>query len=144
MKKIFENNEKEEETIISIFPYKNKENYWIFQKNNKHYNIGPTGEVKYSLSPLIWGIDKLMVEACKNKKIPNYESGFKLMFSLDFFLKCDVRIEYFDTLFGGWVYDIFPEYFENILSNQKVWICPHLNFYFSNPPKILYVKVDSK
>lgn len=143
MKKIFGQENDEKEKIIAIIPHKYKE-HWMFEKNNKFYNIGATGEVKLSLSPSIWGIDKLMVEACKNKNIVDYEKGFKLMFSLDFFLNCDVRVEYFDTLFGGWIYKIFPEYFTNVLEDQKVWVCPYINFYFPTPPKILYIKVDSK
>jgi hypothetical protein len=143
MKKIFEETTYEDEKIITIVPHKHN-GYWMFEKNNKFYNIGLSNEAKLNLSPLIWGIDKLMIEACKNKNIQNYEKGFKLMFSLDFFFKCDVKIEYLDTLFGGWVYKILPEYFVDVPENQKVWICPYLNFYFSNPPNILYVKVDSK
>jgi len=142
MKKIFEPEEEKKDKIITIIPHKHKE-YWMFENNNKLYNIGPTATVKFK-SPLIWGIDKLIVEACKYKNILNYEMGIKLMFSLDFFLKCDVRVEYSDTLFGGWVYEIFPEYFTDVLSDQKVWVCPYMNFYFEKPPKTLYIMVDSK
>lgn len=143
MKKIFEQDEPQQEKIITILPQKIN-NYWMFRRGNKYYNIAPANSTQIILSPIVWGIDRLMVSACKFKKIKNYEDGFRLQFSEDYILNSDVCLLYCDTLLDGWTYDIKPEKFKDVMEGQKAWMCPYLKFYFEEPPKKLYVKVDDK
>jgi hypothetical protein len=143
MKKIFEQDELQKEKIITIFPQKIN-GYWMFKQENKYYNIAPANSTQIILSPLILGVDRLMVAACQSKKIKNYENGFSLQFAEEYILNCDVLLSYSNTLLDGWTYDIIPEQYKNIIEGQKAWMCPYLKFYYNDPPKQLYVKVDSK
>ena len=66
-----------------------------------------------------------------------------LYFSESNFLDSDVRLEYKDTLFDGWIYDAFSENLK-IDETQKIWACTYLNLYFDKPPKTVYLKASKE
>lgn len=142
MTNIFGDKKKDEEDFLIISPVNHK-GYWVFEYNKKYYNIAPSHSTQLSLSPLILGIDKIMIGACHYKNI-NIDKGFYIKLSKNYFDNCDVSLNYIDTLFDGWVYGITPQLFSNVREHQKIWMCPYLKFYYNNPPASLYVEVEKK
>lgn len=142
MTNIFGDKEIKVDDALVIRPIYHK-GYWVFEHNKKYYNIAPSHATALLLSPMILGIDKIMLAACHFKNI-EIEKGFCLKVSEKYFENCDVKLDYNDTLFDGWVYDVKPECFKNVREFQKIWMCPYLKFYYNSPPQILYVKVESR
>lgn len=137
-KKIFESNE--QNNLEKVFIYKSSNNIWSFKKDNKSYGLTPALITKMTLSPSVASTDRIIQDVCKIKNIDNPENGFYLYFSEDVFFDCDVRLEYKDTLFDGWIYDVYSENLE-VNESQKIWACTYLKFYFDDPPKIVYLKI---
>lgn len=139
---IFEK-DKEDSDLKKVFIYKSSNNIWCFKKDNYSYGMSPALITQMSLSPIIASTDRVIQVSCSLKNITEPEKGFYVYFSESRFLDCDVRLEYKDTLFDGWVYDVFSENL-NVDETQKIWACPYLNFYFNSPPKIIYLKLSKK
>lgn len=127
------------ESTNKIFISKSN-NYWSFKKDNKSYTLSPSSAVRINLSPIILGADKAILNACKLKNI-NPDNGFYLIFDTNEFLDCDIRLEYKDKMFDGWIYNIFSEKLK-IDETQKIWACDYLNLYYENPPKKIYIRIE--
>lgn len=138
--KIFEK-EEENENIKKVFIYKSSNNIWSFKKDNKSYGLTPAMITRMTLSPLVSSTDRVIQDVCKLKNIQDPENGFYLYFSEDNFLDCDVKLEYKEVFFDGWVYDAHSENLQ-IQDNQKIWACTYLKLYFATPPKIVYLKIS--
>lgn len=133
---------KENNTIKKIFVKKNKRGDWCFEKDGKFYNMSPAEITKSSFSPIVAGADRLIKYGCKLKNI-NYINGIYLYFSEEEFLNCDVRMEFEEKLFDGWLYNVFSEKI-NVEKGQKAWACNYLQLYYQNPPKKVYLKIEEK
>ena len=48
---------------------------WVFERNGKNYELAPAGIMDIVLSPIVIGVDKLLVIGCKLKKIQNQTVG---------------------------------------------------------------------
>ena len=138
-----EKNEFEKIGVNVIEPFKSKDR-WIFKKNGQIYDLAPAGATQFVLSPLVVGVDKLVGIGCKLKEIKNPEEGFLLLFSKDYFANADVKFVLKEPSLNGWIYDVEPLNFVDILPGQKAWICPYLTMYFEKPPQELYLKIESK
>lgn len=116
---------------------------WKFEYKNHHYQLAPAGMTDFSLSPMIVGADRLLVTGCKLKKIPNPENGFWLLFSQEYFPNPDVRFDFKENKFNGWVYTVQEMNLKNLMEGQCAWLCPYLKFYFPEPPATLYLKIEA-
>lgn len=118
------------------FPIATKSNNFFVIHNGWPYDLSPPPIVKISLPPNIIGIDEVLREG---SKIKNINGDFVLTASDEWFFGCDVRAEYKNTELNGWVYVAKSEKLK--ISDQHVWVCPYLKFYFEEPPKILYMSI---
>lgn len=116
---------------------------WVFEHEGEMYDFAPADTTDAMLSPVIIGADRLINYGCKIKKIENYENGFMLLVSDNYFPSCDVRITHKEPLYDGWIYDVHSENLSGIMDGQKTWLCPHIKFYYPEPPPILYLQMVS-
>jgi len=111
-------------SIFVIFPYRSA-GTWVFDDAR----VGLVREPFVSGIPEM--IDKLV------EKIPNAESGFRLLFSPTpfpgFQMKLTLRREEFG---GNW-------YFCEQLGTEG-WLCPALFKYFAEAPRELFAKAERK
>lgn len=133
--KTIENNDQKKIVIKKI------QNKWYFEKNNQLYNLSPNHIRKLTLSPIISGADALINKGCEIKNINNTKEII-LLFSEEFFLNCDVRLELDDSLLDGWTYNVISEKII-VMEGQKVWACDYLNLFYEKAPKIIYIKLES-
>lgn len=126
-------------TSLKIYSKKDR---WVFEHNGSFFDLAPAGVMDFVLSPLIVGVDRLVVAGCKKKGINNPESGFYLLFSKDYFPNADVLLKYRETKADGWIYDIEGLNLD-VMQGQAAWICPYMKFYYSEPPKSLYLKLET-
>jgi hypothetical protein len=116
---------------------------WVFERNGKNYELAPAGIMDIVLSPIVIGVDKLLVIGCKLKKIQNIESGFSVLFSENYFPNVDVKFNFFEEKCNGWVYSVEEVNLKGIMTGQRAWICPYMKIYYPNPPKTIYIKIES-
>jgi|694.fasta_scaffold66707_6 hypothetical protein len=140
---IFEKNEDPDSKLNKVFIYKSSNNIWSFKKDGRSYGMTPALITQMTLSPIVASTDRVIQNVCSLKNIQNPCDGFYINFSTDIFSDCDVRLEYKDTLFDGWIYDVFSEKLK-VDETQKIWACTYLNLYFEKPPKTVYVKISEK
>lgn len=136
MKKFFKSGPNE------IRPFK-KNGKWIFELQNQTFDLAPADIVNVVLSPLIIGVDRLIVLGCEAKKIKNAENGFILIFSDQFLPASDVKLKYREAALNGWIYDVEGLNLEGVMPGQKAWICPQMGLFFSSVPLDLYLKIES-
>lgn len=127
--------------VLVIRPFQ-KNGRWLFVKDNKEYDMAPAEIMNVILSPVIVGVDRLINAGCALKGISNPQNGFLLLVSTEYFPGCDVKLTYKETKFDGWIYDISSENLD-IPIGQSSWICPYMTIYYSKPPKILYIKMET-
>lgn len=109
--------------MIIIFPYR-LHNTWMFDDEP----LGLVQEPFVSGAPEI--IDILVQE------IPNFDEGFKLLFSAIPFPGYQAELIWVKEEYNGnW-------YRWNQL-NKEGWLCPAMFKYFSEPPKKIYCKAES-
>lgn len=116
---------------------------WVFERNGKFYPFAPAVLTSATLSPVIVGTDRLINIGCKIKKVENYENGFLLLVSENYFPACDVKMSYKEPLYDGWIYDVEEVNLKGLMADQGAWLCPYIKFYYPEPPKILYLKMES-
>lgn len=123
--------------------YLNKENsIWYFEDEfKKRHTLAPAKIVEMTISPLVAGVDKAIFFACKNKNIDS-KNGLYLYFSEEEFIDCDFKLEFYQNFFDGWIYNVFSEKIK-LDFGQKVWACSYLKLYYSEPPKVIYLKIES-
>ena len=115
---------------------------WKFEYKGQMYQLAPAGMTEFTLSPMIVGADRLLVTGCKLKNIPNYENGFLLRFSQNYFPNSDVFFEYSEPKYDGWIYKVTEMNLKGLMQGQCAWLCPYLKFYFTEAPSQLYLKID--
>jgi len=128
---------------IKSFKVMKSKGKWVFERNGDIYDFAPAQLTSASLNPIVIGTDAIINIACKTKGIVDYEGGFVLLVNDNYFPMCDVRIEYIEPFYDGWVYDVLSENLQGLMPSQKTWICPYIKFYYSEPPLKLYLKMIS-
>jgi hypothetical protein len=124
-----------------IRPYISK-NRWVFDIKGKEYDMAPASIMEFVLSPLIIGADKLIAIGCQKKNISNYEKGFLLIFSENYFPNADVKFVFVETKYNGSIYSVEELNLKGFLPGQCAWMCPYMTFYYPEPPKTLYIKLE--
>lgn len=117
---------------------------WVFKHNNQTYDMAPAGVMDSVLSPLIIGADRLIALGCQMKGIENPEGGFNLLFSEEYFPNADVKFNFDQIKYNGWIYSVEELNLKGLMPGQSAWICPYMAFYYPEPPKTLYLKIESK
>jgi len=140
-----DNNDKNEFDKIGVNTIKclmhNKR--WVFEKDNTLYDMAPANITDYMLSPIVFGADRLIHAGCKLKNINNPEKGFLILFSENYFPNADVKFEFSENKFDGWTYKVKELNLKGLLPDQGAWICSYMKFYYSEPPPVLYLKMES-
>jgi hypothetical protein len=119
-----------------------KDGRWVFEINSKIYDMAPAQITEVYLSPLVIGIDKIIVSGCKIKGIKNPENGFNLLFSEQYFPNADVKFNFTEQKFNGWIYSVEELNLKGLRPDQSAWICSYMSLYFSSPPKTIYIKAE--
>lgn len=132
-----------EKMRISSFKVFKSGGRWVFEHNNDIYDFAPAMSTDAALSPVVVGADRLINLGCKGKGIEEFESGFMLLVSSDYFPACDVRLTYREPLYDGWLYDVHKENLEGVMQGQQTWICPYIKFFYAEPPQTLYLRMAS-
>lgn len=122
--------------LIPVIKNKNK---FFINYQGRSYDLSPSIATQMNMSPNIMGVDKIIAEAIKIKKINT--NNFNLNVSLDYFLKCDISMAFDKKLYNGWVYITKPESL-SFYNEQKVWVCPYLKIFYKEPPRELFLKID--
>ena len=115
---------------------------WMFEKNGKNYDMAPAGIMDVVLSPLVIGADKLIALGCKLKNIKDYENGFLLLFSEEYFPNADVKFTLLEPKANGWIFNVEELNLKGLLPGQAAWVCPYMVMYYPEPPKTLYLKIE--
>jgi hypothetical protein len=127
--------------VNTIRPFKSN-GRWVFKHNNQTYDMAPAGIMDTVLSPLVIGADRLIALGCQMKGIPNPEAGFNLLFSEEYFPNADVKFNFVEIKHSGWIYAVEELNLKGLMPGQSAWICPYMTFYYPQPPKTLYLKVE--
>jgi len=125
-------------TTVKVFKLDDK---WVFEKEDKIYDMAPAGATEFALSPVIVGVHRLITVGCNLKKISNPENGFFLIFSLEYLPMSDVKLHYKEPKFDGWIYQIEELNLHGFMPGQEVWICPYMIFYYDEPPQSIFLKL---
>jgi len=133
----------EKSSIKSIRIFRDKRNIWAFHCPKGTFGLAPAPITRKTLSPTIWGADKIIKSVTSLKKIDRPEDGFNLLFSDELFLNCDARLVFEEKFHDGWIYKIEPEYLD-FNTKQKIFACPYLKLYFSEPPENVFVKLEKE
>lgn len=128
---------------INSFKVSKSGGRWVFEKDGRKYDFAPAQITDAALSPVVVGADRLINLGCKSKNMPDYEKGFMLLVSNNYFPACDVRLEYKEPLYDGWLYNVYGENLQGVMADQQTWICPYIKFYYPDPPIKLYLKMIS-
>lgn len=106
--------------------------------NGWPYDLSPSPIVKMNLPPNMIGVDEALKKACSLK---NIVGDFALRIETEWYRLCDAKAHFTKEMLGGWAYELSGEY----LSFEKtpVWACPYLKMLLGDPPKIMYLHVDS-
>lgn len=124
-----------------IHPYKTG-NRWVFKHGTRVLDLAPAGIMDAVLSPLIIGVDKLISLGCQKKNIPETDKGFTLLFSEQFFPNADVKLDFKEIKYNGWIYGVEGLGVKDVMPGQATWICPYMSYYYPEPPKVLYLKIE--
>ena len=128
--------------VHTIRPFK-KDGRWVFQKDGKTWEMAPGQLTDATLSPIIVGADRMILNGCALKNIPNPENGFLVLFSEQWFPGCDVKLAFKENKFDGWLYDVESQSLNGVMPGQGAWICPYMKMYYKEPPKTLYLKMEA-
>jgi len=145
--RIFKNEDspepEKESSIKSIRIFRDQKNTWAFHCTKGTFGLAPAPITRKTLSPIIWGADKIIKSVTSLKKIDRPEDGFNLLFSNELFLNCDARLVFEEKFHDGWIYKIEPEYLD-FNTKQKIFACSYLKLYFSEPPENVFVKLEKE
>lgn len=119
-----------------------KNGRWVFLKDGSLFDLAPAGATEFALSPIVWGIDRLLGNGAKLLGIPNPEQGCLLVISQNFLPKSDVKLNYLEQQFDGWLYAVEELNLKGLLPGQKAWICPYMKYFFNEPPESIFVKIE--
>lgn len=139
---MIEKTEFEKIGVNHISPFKSNGRL-VFRHGNQNYDISPAGIMDSVLSPLVVGADRLMMLCCQMKGI-NPELGFNLLFSEKYFPNADIMFNFVKIKHDGWIYLVEELNLKGFISGQSAWICSYMKLYYSEPPKVLYLKIESE
>jgi hypothetical protein len=115
---------------------------WLFKKDGREYNMAPSDAVGVSLSPTVLGANRVIEHGCKLKGIKSPEDGFYLLFSTQYFPNSDVKLNFKEIKFDGWVYSLESMTLQVPKIVESIWVCPYLGVYYAKgPPKTLYLRI---
>ena len=117
-----------------------KQGRWYFKKNNTLYDLAPASITEYNLSPIVWGIDRLLGNGLQIKDLSRDKC--LLVVSKQILPKSDVKLSFIEPLYDGWLYAVDEMNLKGLITGQKAWICPYIRFFFDDAPSILYVKIE--
>jgi len=115
---------------------------WKFRREGALFDMAPAELTDYVLSPCIIGADRLIQIGCKLKNIQNYEQGFLLLFSENYFPNADVKFTYSQPKYDGWIYKVEELNLKGLMPGQEAWICPYMIFYYDKPPESIFIKIE--
>jgi hypothetical protein len=118
-----------------------QKNRWVFRRGDTYYDLAPAFTTELTLSPVILGIDRLIMIGSKLLNIKNPEDGCWLIFSENYFPKADVQFNFFEQKFDGWVYSVEEMNLKGLMTGQKAWICPYMKYFFKDAPQTIYIKI---
>ena len=129
--------------VNTIRPYK-CDGRWVFKSaGGVVYDMAPAQLTDMALSPIVVGADRLIMTGCKLKNIENPENGFLVLFSEQWFPGCDVKLVLKENKFDGWLYDVESEELQGLLPGQGAWLCPYMTMFYKEPPKTIYLKMET-
>lgn len=128
---------------VTVIKSIQKNGRWGFEYQSKFYDMAPANFTDYMLSPLVIGVDRLIHVGCKQKNIQNLDKGVNILFSQNYFPNADVKFIYDEMKFDGWIYKVEEINMKGLMPGQSAWICPYMGFYFTSPPDMLYIKIES-
>lgn len=128
---------------VTVIKSLQKNNRWGFEYQGKFYDMAPANFTEYMLSPLVIGVDRLINVGCQQKGIQNIDKGVNILFSQNYFPNADVKFNYDEMKFEGWIYKVEELNLKGLLPGQCAWICPYMGFYFKSPPETLYIKIEA-
>lgn len=120
-----------------------KNGRWVFRKDESLFDLAPAGATEFALSPIVWGIDRLIGNGAKLLGIKNPEKGCLLIVSKEFLPKAAVKLNYLEPQFDGWIYSVEELNLTGLLPGQKAWICPYMKYFFKDPPECIFVKIEA-
>jgi len=129
--------------VHTIRPFK-QNGRWVFQKDNRTWDMAPAQLTDVSLSPIVVGADRMILTGCALKNIPNPENGFLVLFSEEWFPGCDVKMTLKENKYDGWLYDVTSENLQGIMPGQGAWLCPYMTMFYAEPPKTIFLKMESE
>jgi len=129
-----------EEDIKSIKLIKYNEK-WMFKNNNKNYYITPSIININILPPHIVLPENIINYSCKINNIKS--NKIKIFYDTKDFIDSQIKLEYYDTLLDGWLYNIEPQKNKYIeLKDKKVWTCNYINYFYTKPPEQIYICLE--
>jgi len=115
---------------------------WVFRHNGSLLDLAPAGATEFALSPIVWGIDRLLGNGVQLLNLQNAEKGCHLVVSQGFLPKSDVKLTFIEPQFDGWLYSVEEMNLKGLLPGQKAWICPYMKYFFNDPPATLFIKIE--
>lgn len=128
---------------VNTLKCKQNKGRWVFEHNGALFDMAPAEATDFLLSPMIIGADRLILGGCAAKGITNPENGFLLLFSENYFPNADVKFVYDENKFDGWTYKVEAMNMKGVMPGQGAWICPYMRFYYPEPPKELYLRIEA-
>lgn len=132
---IFEKEEIHHDPIIRV---SRKSNNLYVMHNGWPYDLSPSPIVKMNLPPNMMGVDEVLKKACELKGIAG---DFGLRIEQEWYRNCDAKGHFIKEMLGGWAYELSGECVR--FEKTPVWACPYLKMLLGEPPKIMYLHVDS-
>ena len=130
---------KKEETQRDSSMHISRKNEKLYVMHNGWpYDLSPSPIVRMNLPPNVIGVDEALKKACSMK---NMKGDFKLKIEHEWYRGCDAKAHFIKEMFDGWIYELSAEYVS--FEKTPVWACPYLKMLLGNPPKIMYLYVDS-
>lgn len=114
---------------------------WVFRRNGRIYDMAPADVVKSSLSPTVFGANKVIDAGFKIKGIKDADS-FYLLFSQEYFPKADVELIFSEIKYDGWIYNIKGLNIKVPEVVTSIWICPYLGTHYKETPKHLFLRME--
>ena len=112
--------------MLVIRPYRGESGTWVFDDEK----LGVERE------PFVEGVPEMIDHLLEKAGIPNKDSGFRLIFSAKPFPNYSAKFSWVRKEFDG-------NWYRWDETGMEGWLCPVLYMYFLDPPKELYVKVES-
>lgn len=127
---------------VEVIRIEKNNNSWVFKRNGRIYDMAPADLVKASLAPTVLGANRIIDAGCKIKGIKNPDKGFYLLFSHEYFPKADVKLEFLESKYEGWIYSVQGLNIEVPEVVTSIWVCPYLGIHYKEIPKNLFLRME--